>query len=896
MDSNASEDLEQLREKLRSLECLRGEFDDTVIDQKKAALEARLRASIDTGGGAFIGGDVTTDGGKVVGRDDHSKTEHHHYYGAPSIDANQIEATYRQCIANRCEILPLQNADPSPADGAAEPLSLDAIYIGLDTRQTAPTDAIDQVLKNAADGHFDRIASRQSVAPSLERDAETRAVTALEAAILHRRLVLTGEPGSGKSTFVNHLTHALARQRWERLPAWPERERHALPILVVLRDFARWLVAQEKPPSKASAHLLWDYIRFDLSQWQLGSAAHVLETALDDDHALVLLDGLDEVPADDETQLSLVKDGILCFVERYPRNRYLVTCRVLSYLEPHWRLPTPTFPDLELAHFDEEKIDGFIAAWYQEVGAKWRLSLSETNALADKLRQAVHRSDLWRLARNPLLLTVMALVHSRRRELPEKRALLYEDAVDILLRKREQDKTINAPQIRTLLDDAGRDFNDLKAALEQLAFDTHGSRTVRDEDDGAPIDTLTLLDRVARLHPKTSYDWARQLLMALGQRASLLLERKDGVYSFPHRTFQEYLAGVHLARLESDSFAREAAQRAGERPAYWREVVLLAVGYLVHSVIRDTGKPRLLVEELCPEQAPTTDLNWRKAWLAGDVLWEMGANRVRDTVHGRQLLARVCDRLTALIEQGRLSPRERTKAGDVLAALGDPRFDPQRFYLPADDDLGFVRIPADPTFKIGTRRADAERVAKTIGAAVRDDEINDTSTPTPAFYIGRYPVTVAQFRAFVEAAQFKIDDADALRDSDSRPVCWITWYEARTYCNWLNGVLTHSPAFAGSEIARLVRECGWQVTLPSELEWEKAARGGVQETVFPWGNAPDPNRANVAGSEIGDTSTVGCFPANGFGLHDMIGNIWEWTRSLWGRDWVEPEFRYPYDS
>jgi formylglycine-generating enzyme required for sulfatase activity len=75
--------------------------------------------------------------------------------------------------------------------------------------------------------------------------------------------------------------------------------------------------------------------------------------------------------------------------------------------------------------------------------------------------------------------------------------------------------------------------------------------------------------------------------------------------------------------------------------------------------------------------------------------------------------------------------------------------------------------------------------------------------------------------------------------------------------------------------------------LPSELEWEKAARGGLPDAVFSWGDTPDPNRANYADSGIGDTAAVGCFPANGFGLHDTIGNVWEWTRSLW--------VAYPYD-
>jgi formylglycine-generating enzyme required for sulfatase activity len=85
-----------------------------------------------------------------------------------------------------------------------------------------------------------------------------------------------------------------------------------------------------------------------------------------------------------------------------------------------------------------------------------------------------------------------------------------------------------------------------------------------------------------------------------------------------------------------------------------------------------------------------------------------------------------------------------------------------------------------------------------------------------------------------------------------------------------------------------VREEGWRVALPSELEWEKAARGGLGGSVFPWPGEADPNRANYAESQIGDTSAVGCFAANGFGLFDMVGNVWEWTRSI--------NLPYPYDA
>jgi formylglycine-generating enzyme required for sulfatase activity len=111
----------------------------------------------------------------------------------------------------------------------------------------------------------------------------------------------------------------------------------------------------------------------------------------------------------------------------------------------------------------------------------------------------------------------------------------------------------------------------------------------------------------------------------------------------------------------------------------------------------------------------------------------------------------------------------------------------------------------------------------------------------------------------------------------------VSWHDAQAWCDWLNEMLATSPACAGSPIARLVREHGWRVGLPSELEWEKAARGGLSGSVFPWPGDADANRANhndYNDSQMSNTSVVGCFAANGYGLFDMVGNVWEWTRSI----------------
>jgi formylglycine-generating enzyme required for sulfatase activity len=112
--------------------------------------------------------------------------------------------------------------------------------------------------------------------------------------------------------------------------------------------------------------------------------------------------------------------------------------------------------------------------------------------------------------------------------------------------------------------------------------------------------------------------------------------------------------------------------------------------------------------------------------------------------------------------------------------------------------------------------------------------------------------------------------------------------------------------------------------VPSEAEWEKAARGGVEipvaaqyatvgqglaraeperrknpqpQRAWPWGDEWDSNRANTEGT-VGVSSTPGCFEAgrSPTGCLDMAGNVWEWTRSLWGTEWQRPDFVYPYDA
>jgi formylglycine-generating enzyme required for sulfatase activity len=261
------------------------------------------------------------------------------------------------------------------------------------------------------------------------------------------------------------------------------------------------------------------------------------------------------------------------------------------------------------------------------------------------------------------------------------------------------------------------------------------------------------------------------------------------------------------------------------------------------------------------------------------VLTELGLNRVREGNLGRDLLERVRYRLVDLLAGGHLGPVERAAAGDTLAELGDPRFREDAWYLPHDPLLGFVEIPEGP-FVMGSDEAQDEMA--------RDNEQPQHRVTLPTYYIARYPVTVAQFRAFVEDSGYEPDIQRILYRLDNRPVVGVTWYDALEYCGWLTHKL-HEWESTPEPLATLLREEGWVVTLPSEAEWEKAARG-INGRRYPWGNDLNPNKANYTDTGIGAISTVGCFPggASPYGVEDLSGNVWEWTRSLW-------KFGYPYD-
>lgn len=197
------------------------------------------------------------------------------------------------------------------------------------------------------------------------------------------------------------------------------------------------------------------------------------------------------------------------------------------------------------------------------------------------------------------------------------------------------------------------------------------------------------------------------------------------------------------------------------------------------------------------------------------------------------------------------------KRGEVPAGEGAPARPGGRVF----GGLPFVLVPAGK-FLMGAR--DDNELAF-------DNEKPQHTVEIPyEYWIGQFPVTNEQFARFVEATKHKQDWVEDWQQKPDHPVVNVSWEGAQAYCRWLNRA-------HGAELPK-----GYAFRLPTEAEWEKAARGefGFE---WPWGNEFDPNKCNSFEGGKGDTTPVGLYSPQGdspYGCADMVGNAWEWTNSL----------------
>ncbi len=595
-----------------------------------------------------------------------------------------------------------------------------------------------------------------------------------------------------------------------------------LPILIFLRDV--WpIYVEEKQKSGGNVDF-----RSILEKYLLKSklSMDIVENFASRHRALFLMDGLDEVPAEIRDEFTdLIKD----FQFKHRENRFMISGRehglngrILTYYRSDLSEIDPLTPD---------KVQEFIRKWFQTVFSQTDGTVKVT---ADDLIHDTEQHDhIQEFTRNPLLLTAVCILYLDSRRIPDQRAELYDRIVDNLLYRRFHGN----PKIPELL---VRDF------LAELAFDMQ-QKNLLTIDTG---DAKEILKRVIKQQenedPRQYNRRIASLFDEIEPHCGLFRRVSDMEIGWIHKTFREYFTAKYMIDYETDYQPFLTNED-------WEETTFLYTGLLsLHSRERSNR----MVDKLIDVGYTESDEHQRwKIWTrAGRALCDL--QRRDETV-----VKKVVERLLTVIGSD-ADVDVRFKAGMALGYLGDPRL--------SEDNM--ILIP-EGEFLRGSNQGDDEKPEQRIWLDM--------------FWIGRFPVTNQEYGTFIAADGYNNEDVwssagwmwkdqekiveplswhDRRWNAPNLPVVGVSWYEAEAYANWLS------------------RQTGQHYHLPTDAQWEKAARG-TDGREYPWGNKLEPDRCNYDQTGLNRTSSVGTFPkgASPWGCHDMSGNVWEWCLDWYGQ-------------
>ena len=771
-------------------------------------------------GGSMIGSTVTINNTNVV-----SEQIWKNLQRTPTPDLKQATERYLQFMHDKHRYLNLKGL--GIADKVPLRLELVELYVPLKARLELPSGDTWQPEV--------RVGGRKLAQEEAQLHfSEPQEV--LELLKDHAGVILLGDPGAGKSTFLKYLAVRLACGQGDALGLG-----NRLPVLLPLAAYANALQEDDLKLDEF-IHTYFNKTCGDLPVGEL------LRQVLEKGEALVLLDGLDEVK--DAGLRHTVIDRALNFYNFHRRagNKFVLTSRIIGYREVR-----PSAEDLieaTLVDFDEDEIELFVAQWSaaleKQAQGESQVAVEEAEKERRELLEAIGRNPGVRaLAANPLLLTILAVMKRQGVTLPERRVELYDQYVRTMVSSWNRARNIAGRPV-------GRDLDVVQTLriLAPLALWMHevnpGVGLVRREDLRRRLEEVMVERRVEQ--PEAA---ARRFLEDVHDETALLLERGPGDYGFIHLTLEEYLAAAAVALSAQQSVEPVVAclsQHIGD-PA-WREVSLLAVGHLGIVQQRDQAAGAVVEALIETRPGPVGEA----VVLAGEAVLDARPAGVPTTT-----VEKVIPALIETMQTEAVPMALRRRAGLALGRLG---------WSPPDLDE-MVEVPA--------------------GSFLYGDEKRPCEIPY-RYWIAKYPVSNSQFARFMQAggyqqeAYWSPEGWKWLQGKKYRepryysqnefgnpifPVVGVSWYEAEAFCSWLS---------AEWKAQRKLPE-GYGLRLPTEEEWERAARG-TDGREYPWGDWA-PGKGNIVeenGEGIG-TTAVCTFPggASANCVLDMSGNAWEWT-------------------
>jgi formylglycine-generating enzyme required for sulfatase activity len=680
-------------------------------------------------------------------------------------------------------------------------------------------------------------------------------------------VVLLGDPGAGKTTLLHHLFTRVAVGSSAEVGLADG----LCPVYIRCSSVT--------PEDRRRFGLKEVLLRQAAQDGYAGAGRRVVDERRP---VLFLLDGLDEVR--DKATRAAVCEWLGEEVAHWPGSRFVVTCRFTAF-RYEARLDTQ-FVRVDVEWLDEPRVREFVHRWYHAVERGLSTADRPAECAAEQaealLRVVLDRERqrnirLREMTENPLLLSTLCLVHHSDVRLPDKRGELYDRCISLLL------ETWPAHAGRPGLPD-----KQARLVLEPLAYAMH-ARTARELPAGEAEALLAgPIRRVPGLRLSPS-----ELLQIACEQCGVLASRSYGTFEFFHLSFQEYLCAAHMKEA---GLAAELARRADD--PWWHEVVLLAMSMrgmftaLVRGLIANgslaaqTELVRACLDETIEiDEAPFVDVLdgalermaepktgvWAalSRWIhrpLPDVA--PVAVAVLVIAHGRELPG-VMERAARLVSH----PNARVAAA-ARALVGGPAVEQVTEQVPAGGvwrepvtGMSFLWVPPG-TFLMGS--------SKEHGTAGFDPKAYDNETPahevelTQGIWMCEHPVTNAAYGVFL--AETKHDEPPYWQNrrfnAPEQPVITVSFEDALAFCEWLT--------------ERLKLQEGWFIDLPTEAEWEHAARGPDGRR-YPWGNE-EPTAERACFGAHGDAPLpVGGRPAGKgpYGCQDMAGNVWEWCLDAW---------------